>query len=237
MKLLAIDTATEACSVALLRTASDPAGAPELLVRELVPGRGASELILGLVRELLAEAGLSLAGLDAIAFGRGPGGFTGVRLAVSVVQGLAFGAGLPVIPVSDLAAVAQRALDATPGAAAALVCNDARMREVYWTCCVREQGLARELLPERVGAPDTVVLPAPGPGPVVGAGLGFAAYPELAQRLGPQLQGLLPDLLPRAREVVRLAAAEHAAGRLLAPEQALPVYLRDNVARPAVSRN
>jgi tRNA threonylcarbamoyladenosine biosynthesis protein TsaB len=239
VRLLALDTATEACSVALLRTtaaAASLAGAPELLVRELEPGRGASELILGMVREVLAEAELHLGDLDAIAFGRGPGGFTGVRLAASVVQGLAFGAGLPVIPVSDLAAVALRALDAAPAAAAALVCNDARMQEVYWTCCVRDgSGLVRPAAPERVGPPDTVVLPVPVPAPVVGAGRGFSAYPQLAQRLGAQLQGVLPDLLPRAREIVRLAGHEFMAGRVLTAEAALPVYLRDDIARPAAS--
>lgn len=236
MRILAIDTATEACSVALLQ-APDAAAVPELLVRELEPGRGASELILGMVREVVAEAGLSLHALDAIAFGRGPGGFTGVRLATSVTQGLAYAAGLPVIPVSDLVAVAQRALDAAPDATAALVCNDARMREVYWTCCARDQGLARCVLPERVGPPDTVALPDPAPGPVVGAGRGFAAYPVLAERLGPRLTGMLPEFLPRAREIVRLAAVEFAAGRGLPPEQAQPVYLRDDVARPAASRS
>ena len=93
------------------------------------------------------------------------------------------------------------------------------------------------VLPERVGSPDTVTLPVPVPGPVVGAGRGFTAYPPLAERLGPRLLGLLPDLLPRARELALLAGQEFAAGRLLSPEQALPVYLRDDIARPAASHS
>ena len=229
MKLLAIDTATEACSVALLHSSA-------LLVRELEPGRGASELILPLVREVLAEAGLALGDLSAIAFGRGPGGFTGVRLAASVAQGLAFGAGLPVIGVSDLRAVAQRVLDEQPAAGAVLVCNDARMKEVYWTCCGRDPaGLARLVCPERVGAPDSVALPPGVAVPAHGAGRGFLAYPQLGERLGPGLAGLHPDLLPRAREIARLAQGLLAAGEAVPPEQALPVYLRDEVAKP--SRN
>ena len=236
MILLGLDTATEACSVALLRVASNSA-APELLVRELEPGRGASELILGLVGEVLAEAGLKLRDLNAIAFGRGPGGFTGVRLAASVTQGLAYGADVPVIPVSDLVAVAQRGLDAAPDAAAVLVCNDARMREVYWTCCERDaQGLARPVGPERVGPPDSVMLPQV-PGRLVGVGRGFAAYPALGERLGSALQGVLPDLLPRAREIVRLAAVLFEAGQVLPAAAALPVYLRNDVARPAASHS
>ena len=243
VKILALDTATEACSVALLQVgplqASPLPTVPathDLLVRELEPGRGASELILPLVQEVLAEAGLVLGDLSAIAFGRGPGGFTGVRLAASVAQGLAFGAGLPVIPVSDLRAVAQRVLDEIPAAAGVLVCNDARMREVYWTCCERDaEGLAQGACPERVGAPETVQLPATLGGSVYGGGRGFAAYPQLAERLGPILAGLRPEWLPRAREIARLGAAQLAAGGAVSAEQALPVYLRDDVAKP--SRN
>ena len=243
LKILALDAATEACSVALLQVDPLQAGplqtaptAQDLLVRELEPGRGASDLILPLVQEVLAEAGLALPDLSAIAFGRGPGGFTGVRLAASVAQGLAFGAGLPVIPVSDLRAVAQRVLDEIPAAAGVLVCNDARMREVYWTCCERDAGgLASEVCLEQVGPPETVQLPTTSHGSVYGAGRGFLAYPQLAERLGPTLAGLRPEPLPRAREIARLGLAQFAAGGAVPADQALPVYLRDDIARP--SRN
>ncbi len=108
MRILALDTATENCSVALLIDG-------HLSARERLLGRGHAEHILAMIDELLQEAGVSLGTLNAIAFGCGPGAFTGVRLAASVTQGLAFGAGLPVVPVSDLRALAQRVLDLTRG--------------------------------------------------------------------------------------------------------------------------
>ena len=227
MKILALDTATEVCSVALLV-------ADTLLVRELPPGPGHSAHILQMVQAVLAEAAVSLQSLDCIAFGRGPGGFTGVRLAASVTQGLAFGAGLPVVPVSDLLAVAQQGLALAPAAASVLVCNDARMQEVYWTCATRgPSGLARPAGPERVGAPDTVQLPLELAGPVLGAGRGFAVWPALQLRLDAQLHAVQSELLPRAREILALAVPEWLAGHGVAPEQAVPVYLRDDVAKPS----
>jgi tRNA threonylcarbamoyladenosine biosynthesis protein TsaB len=139
-----------------------------------------------------------------------------------------------VVPVSDLLAVAQQALDLAPAANSVLVCNDARMQEVYWTCATRgPAGLAMPAGHEQVGSPDTVTLPAQLPGPVLGAGRGFAVWPSLQQRLGEQLAAVHPELLPRAREILALALPEWLAGHGLAPEQALPVYLRDNVAKPS----
>ena len=227
MKILALDTATEVCSVALLLYDS-------VLARELPPGGGHSAHILPLVQALLAEGGQALKDLDCIAFGRGPGGFTGVRLAASVTQGLAFGAGLPVVPVSDLLAVAQRALDLMPGAASVLVCNDARMQEVYWSCASRDEaGLAVPVAPEQVGSPDTVQLPLGLPQPVFGAGRGFAVAPQLAPRLEVSLTPVLVGLLPRAREIARLAVPQWLAGQAVAAERAQPVYLRNDVAKPS----
>ncbi len=231
MKILALDTATEVCSVALLL--QDHAADVRLLVRELPPGPGHSAHILSLVQAVLAEAAVPLTNIDCIAFGRGPGGFTGVRLAASVTQGLAYGAGLPVLPVSDLLAVAQQALDAGP-AGSVLVCNDARMREVYWTCATRGvSGLAASAGPERVGPPDTVQLPLQLPGPVHGAGRGFSLWPSLQQRLGANLVQIHADILPRAREIARLAVPQWQAGQAVAPERAQHVYLRDDVAKPS----
>jgi tRNA threonylcarbamoyladenosine biosynthesis protein TsaB len=232
LKILALDTATEVCSVALLL--QEPGAAPTLRVRELPAGPGHSAHILSLVQAVLAEGSVSLNELDCVAFGRGPGGFTGVRLAASVTQGLAYGAGLAVIPVSDLLAVAQQALDLTPAAAGVLVCNDARMQEVYWTCAVRgPDGLAVAAAAEQVGGADSVQLPPGLPGPLLGAGRGFAVWPSLQQRLGGRLLEVQADLLPRAREIARLAAPHWLAGQGVAPEQAQPVYLRNDVARPA----
>jgi tRNA threonylcarbamoyladenosine biosynthesis protein TsaB len=231
VKILALDTATEVCSVALLLA---DAGGSRLLWREQPPAPGHSAQILVLVQAVLAEARVALAQLDCIAFGRGPGGFTGVRLAASVTQGLAYGARLPVVPVSDLLAVAQQALDGAPDAASVLVCNDARMQELYWTCATRgSSGLALPAAAECLGSPDAIELPVGLPGPVLGAGRGFALWPALQQRLGLRPESVQAEILPRAREIARLAAAAWLAGEAVAPEQAQPVYLRNDVVRPS----
>jgi len=225
VRLLALDTATEYCSAALLAEG-------RLLSREAELPRGHAEHILPMIDALLGEAALPLRGLDALAFGRGPGSFTGVRLAASIAQGLAFGAGLAVVPISDLGALAQRALDEDGTVTRVLVCNDARMQEVYWACFERgPDGLARLLGTERVGAPGAVRLP-PGWTDAAGIGRGFTAYPALRALPGVCVPAGWDGLLPRAAEIARLAGAELAAGRLLAPEAAVPVYLRDDVARP-----
>jgi tRNA threonylcarbamoyladenosine biosynthesis protein TsaB len=228
VRILALDTATEACSVALQI-------GDTVLERYLELERGHSERLLPMVDEVLAEAGVTLNSLDAIAFGRGPGSFTGVRLAASVAQGLAFGAGLGVVPVSDLAAVAQRALTLQPGVAGVLAVNDARMREVYWApfnATDRVEAAGQE----RVGPSSAVSVPPPskvGPG-WIAVGRGLRAAPELAERC--RLAGLsvLADLLPRAVEVLLLAQPTVAAGQLLPAEGALPVYVRDNVVASAI---
>jgi tRNA threonylcarbamoyladenosine biosynthesis protein TsaB len=234
MKLLAIDTATEACSAALWADGA-------VLARYEVIGRGHAERLLPMIDELLAEAGLALPALDAVAFGRGPGAFTGVRIAVGLAQGLAFGAGLPVVPVSNLAALARLALDrhaAERGGtdrrsgdrdASALICLDARMNEVYWAEARARADGGIELVSERLGPAGAVALAADGEAPIVAAGHGWAAYPVLRERF-PALAACWPELLPRAHEVAALAALEVAAGRTVAPEDAAPVYLRDDVA-------
>jgi tRNA threonylcarbamoyladenosine biosynthesis protein TsaB len=229
VKVLALDTATENCSVALFING-------RWLEREQLLGRGAAEVILPMVEALFAEAGLGLRDLDAVVFGRGPGGFTGVRLAASVTQGLAFGAGLGVVGVSDLQALAQRAMREDPHCQRVLACTDARMHEVYCGTFERDPtGVARAAAAERVAAPQRVSLPqawAGAPRPF-GVGSGFAAYPELTAALGGQLAQIRGNLWPRAREIAELAMAEVAAGHLEPPERALPVYLRDDVTQPA----
>ncbi len=228
MKILALDTATESCSAALLIDG-------KLSTREMEFERGHGEHILPMVDLLLIEAGLRLADIDVLAFGRGPGGFTGVRMAASIAQGLAFGADLPVVPVSDLAALAQRAFDLAFAPERVLVCSDARMQEVYWACFDRsENGLARLVGAEHVGPPSSVELPpswADSPaGSVAGIGRGFRAYPALRDLVAPRVAVARDDLLPRAAEIARLAAQDVTAGRLLKAEEAIPVYLRDDVA-------
>jgi tRNA threonylcarbamoyladenosine biosynthesis protein TsaB len=231
-RVLAFDTATELCSVALL--VGDPPGGDAVLATDEALGRGASEHILTMIDTLLRRAGIALGELDAIGFGRGPGGFTGVRLATSVAQGLAFGASLPVVPVSDLQALAEHALGLEPLATHALVCNDARMREVYWALYAREGGASGASLVghEHVGPADSVRLDAAAGSSIVGAGRGFAVYPGLAERLGPQCRAVHDALLPHAREVAVIAAREWRAGRAVSAAAALPVYLRDDVAVP-----
>jgi tRNA threonylcarbamoyladenosine biosynthesis protein TsaB len=224
VKILALDSATENCSAALLIDGG-------LSAREQRLARAHAERLLPMIDELLAEAAVALRHLDAIAFGRGPGAFTGVRLAASLTQGLAFGADLPVVPVSDLRAVAQRAFEAAAASTRALVCNDARMSEVYWGCFERGAGLALAVGDEQVGPPGSVQLPPEWTEGVTGAGSGFAAYPELVRNLGAALSGSPEPLLPRAAEIARLAEAEVAAGRIFPADQAVPVYLRDEVAR------
>jgi tRNA threonylcarbamoyladenosine biosynthesis protein TsaB len=226
VKVLAIETATEACSVALSLHG-------RLLLRRDEAGRGPSARLLVLVDALLGEAGIRLRELDAIAFGRGPGGFTGVRLAVGVAQGLAFGAGLPVVGVSTLQAVAQRALALHGDAGGVLVCNDARMGQVYTGAFRRAaDGLAAPAGPECVCDPAAVDLGDGGPARWIAAGRGFAVYPSIVDRFAGQLGPLEADLLPDAAAVATLALPRIAAGEVVRAGDALPVYLRDDVATP-----
>ncbi|MGH8198563.1 MAG: tRNA (adenosine(37)-N6)-threonylcarbamoyltransferase complex dimerization subunit type 1 TsaB [Steroidobacteraceae bacterium] len=219
MKLLALDAATEACSAALLRDG-------ELSERYELIGRGHAGRLLPMADELLKEAGLSVADLDAIAFGRGPGGFTGLRIAAGVAQGLAMGSLRRVVPVSDLAAVAAGAAR-TAAVDRVLVCMDARMGQVYWAAfdCGGTHPVA---VTEELLANPAAVEP-PAGAPWFGAGHGFAAYPELAARLADRLAGADAALLPRAADIARIAAHDFAAGRAVDASRALPVYLRDDV--------
>jgi tRNA threonylcarbamoyladenosine biosynthesis protein TsaB len=219
MKILALDAATEACSAALLVDAV-------VTERSEVIGRGHADRLLPMTDGLLADAGLALRELDAIAFGRGPGGFTGIRIATAIAQGLAAGSGRPILPVSDLAAVAAGAAHAA-GTARVLACLDARMGQVYWAAydCGGAQpvGLSGEHLT------DPGALAPPSGAPCFGAGPGFAAYPEIARRLGASLAGVDASLLPQAAQIARIAAADLAAGKALPAAQGLPVYLRNEV--------
>lgn len=236
MRILAIDTATESCSAALLIDG-------RILARERLE-HGHAEHILPMVDELLAEGAVALRELSAIAFGCGPGAFTGVRLAASVTQGLAYGAGVAVVPVSDLCAIAERVLNSEAALDQVLVCTDARMREVYWAWFERgREGHAVGVGEERVGRPAEVVLPdysGQATAQVRGfaaAGSAFAAYPQLRTAAAAGAALILERLRPHAREVAILAAAEVAAGRVLPAEQALPRYLRDDVMQARIGRH
>ena len=220
MNLLAIETATEACSVALVH------GETVIARTELAPRRHA-ERVLPMADELLAEAGIGKHALDVIAVGRGPGAFTGVRLAVSLAQGMAMALGLPVVTVSSLAALA---LEAPEDDAAILAVIDARMGEIYAACYQRDgNGGLLALDEERVCTADTLVLPQAAAWQVVGTG--WTTYEDtLRGRLNFAPVSANGACFPQARHVATLAVSEFKAGRAHAPELALPVYLRDKVA-------
>jgi tRNA threonylcarbamoyladenosine biosynthesis protein TsaB len=225
-RILAIETSAEACSVAL----SIDGAMRE--VHEQAPLRHA-ELLLPAITRLLADAAIPLSGLDAIAFGRGPGSFTSLRIGIGVVQGLAWGAGLPVVPQSSLAAVAQLALEqADAGSVPVLVAVDARMQEVFSGRFERGSGgLVRAVGDERVCAPGS--LGAAGLQPFIAAGNGFARFAEL-QGLADSAAACYPDLWPRASVIARLAMAWMEENEPLPPAGAQPVYLRNDVAeKPA----
>lgn len=218
--LLALDTATEACSVALLhdgKVLSHYEVAPRLHAQKLLP----------MIQDLLAQAGLPKSAVDAIAFGRGPGAFTGVRIAIGVVQGLAFALDRPVLPVSNLAVLAQRALR-EHGASQVAAAIDARMDEVYWGCYRASAGEMRLIGDEAVLPPEHVSLPADASGDWFGAGTGWGYAP----RLPVQLTGSDAGMLPHAQDLLSLAAFAWQRGEAMAADQAQPVYLRDKVATP-----
>jgi len=220
MNLLAIETATECCSVALL------AGA-DLIVRSEIAPRRHAELLLPMCDAVLAEAGLSRHVLDAIAVGRGPGAFTGVRLAISAAQGIALALDLPVIAVSSLAALA---LDAPADDAPVLAVIDARMGEIYAGTFRRSaDGLVEAIGSESVGPAAALTLPARRAWNVIGTG--WESYRDvlLARMEGPP-RWAEGQRYPQAGAVARLAAPRFMAGLGVAPELALPVYLRDKVA-------
>lgn len=227
MKLLAFETATEACSVALHVDGQ---------VRErfeIAPRRHA-ELVLPWAEALLEDAGIARTQLDAIAISRGPGAFTGVRLAIAVAQGIALALDRPIVPVSTLKVVAASLVLPYGGDAAAqphiLAAIDARMGEVYAGTFVRDGADLRALSTETVSAPEAVELPE-GPERWHGAGTGFAARDGALQlRLQPRLSSVDASVLPHASDLAQLAALAFKRGEALAPERVEPAYLRDNVA-------
>ncbi|GHA88840.1 tRNA (adenosine(37)-N6)-threonylcarbamoyltransferase complex dimerization subunit type 1 TsaB [Cognatilysobacter bugurensis] len=221
--LLAFETSTEACSVALWRDG-------EVRERfELAPRRHA-ELALPWADELLADSGVARAQIDAIAVGRGPGAFTGVRLAIAIAQGIALALDRPIVPVSTLAALAlQAGRDATAGTPL-LAAIDARMDEVYVGAFMREGEGVRALGEEWLGAPGAFALPEHA-GRWRGAGTGFAALGGVLEAaLAPRFDAMDAAALPHAADIARLAAPAYLQGHAVAPEAAEPAYLRNRVA-------
>jgi tRNA threonylcarbamoyladenosine biosynthesis protein TsaB len=226
VRVLALDAATEACSVALLCDG-------EMIGRSIEAGKVHSQHILAMVEELLAEGQISLAMLDGIAASIGPGAFTGVRISVAVAQGLAFGAGLSVAPVTTLEALALQVL--TVENDRAIACLDARMGEVYWGCFAVDA--ARVLIATSVaavGPPQSVSLA--GNLSARGIGRGFSVYPLLAALPGVEIDPQAARALPNAREIARLGALRLSQGGALDPADLMPLYIRDKVALTEAER-
>ena len=217
MKLLAIETSTEDCSVAVY------ADGQVFARHELAPRRH-TQLVLPWADELLAEAGLAKPQLDAIAVGRGPGAFTGVRLAIALVQGLALALDRPVLPVSTLAVLAMQGQGEN-----ILAAIDARMGEIYLGAFVRDaDGLVSAAGPEVLCAPSEAPIP---DAPMQGVGSGFAAGDgALVTRLGEQLPEFDANALPHARDLASLAVRAWQRGEAIAADALEPAYLRDKVA-------
>jgi len=218
LNILALDASTQYCSVALLHGA-------KLTFREELAGQKHSELILPMIDALLSASNLWLTHLHGVAFGAGPGSFTGLRIACGVAQGLAFGAGLPVVPVGTLLALAQAA-----GAPRVVACLDARMGEIYHAAYQRYGAGWSETAAPSVCKAEAA--PALEGGDWVGLGSGFAVYGDaLAARYHGQLAQVQPQAFPHAREIAQLAEPVLAAGKGVPAEQAVPIYVRDKVAR------
>lgn len=216
-QIIALDTATDACSVAL------HCDAGKFDRFEIAP-RQHTHLLLPMVEAVLAEAQLRVKDLDLVAFGRGPGSFAGIRIATGAAQGLALAYETPVVGVSTLESMAWRALEEAPGAEYILAALDARMDEVYWCCYQVVDGDLKPLHEERVSAPADVALAVEGKWTLAGSG---AVYLASLPKIEVSVVRCLPEIYPVARIMVQLAEREFNAGRALAPEEAQPVYLRE----------
>lgn len=226
MKLLALETSTDACSVALECDG-------EVIADHRMAPQKHAQILLPMIDDLFAKAGIKASDLDGVAFGCGPGSFTGVRIAAATTQGIAFGADVGVIPVSSLQALAQGAVR-EHNASHVLATFDARMSEVYWgVYALGDDGVVRALQDDCVCPPDKVVIPADEAATewcLLGSGADQYAD-ELTAVLGEHVQlRRVAECWPNARDVLRVAMPLATAGRFLSAAEALPVYLRDRVA-------
>jgi tRNA threonylcarbamoyladenosine biosynthesis protein TsaB len=213
MKFAAIETSGDWCSIALWIDGAICAAERRAVNRH-------SELALPMLEKLLANSGLSPSGLDAVAFGAGPGSFTGLRVACGIAQGLAFATDLPVLGISAFEAIAEEA-----AAPRVVACIDARMREVYYSALEKRDGGWREVVPGQCLSPQAAV-PPPGEG-WIGCGSGFMAYPDFLKK---SLLSSKPEVRPSAIAVARLAAPRLRAGEGVDAALAAPAYMRDKVA-------
>jgi len=230
MKILAIDTSTSACSAALNID-------NEIVVQFKIAPQGHSELILEQCNELLAKAELVPNQLDAIAFGRGPGSFTGLRIAAGVTQGIAFAANIPVISISTLAAQAQKICSSHPDHLY-FSAIDARMKEIYWGIYQLGNNQLVELLDnEAINKPAEIDYHEANS--VIGVGSAWKEYPsdlEIALK-SCKINQIYPEILPSAEEIALLAADKLQRGDVLDAEKAIPVYLRNDVAKKAIKQS
>ena len=227
MRLLAVETATEACSAALMIDG-------DITEQFCITTNGHSKLILPMIDALMADAGLKPTDLDGLAFGCGPGSFTGIRIATGIIQGIAFALDLPVVPVSNLAAVAQDFFDHNPENLA-FVAMDARMNEIYWGVYQRNADGYAELIGKETVLPSNEVEFPDVSG--VGIGSGWKIYnQELLTHLSQRIIRYEVDNLPRARAVAHLGVEGFKQGLAVAVEHAMPVYLRDKVAKKESER-
>lgn len=229
-KILALDTSTDACSVALIT-------ATQTFVEFDVVPQGHSKILLGMVERVCAAAGVSLDAVDAFAFGQGPGSFTGLRIAASVVQGLAFGANKPVVAVSSLQALAQQAFNLTSDTAVTNLTNthiipilDARMQEVYWGAyLVNKNGLVDMIHADCLNKPDEIKFD--GKNEYIAVGTGCDIYGDLIRANNSHLTIIEGIQYPRAQEIAQLAISKFINGDILTPSAAVPVYIRNDVAQ------
>ncbi len=226
MKLLAIDTSSNACSVALQV-------ADEIMEQHVVEPRAHTRILLPMISELMSEGGVSPDGLDAIVLGNGPGSFIGMRIGASVVQGMCFGAGIPVAPVSSLAAIAVEAFADYPHEQV-VVAQDARMNEIYLACFRKgADGLAEPVDDEAIVRIGSLSI---GNSPYAAAGAAWTHYPELVEANSRNIAVLLPMTVPRAKYLLRPGQVIIESGQAISPEDLAPAYLRKKVAeRPQSS--
>ncbi len=227
MKLLAVETSTDACSAALFING-------DILEKFALAPREHTKLIMTMIDELMAESQLKPQQLDVVGLSRGPGSFTGVRIATGVAHGIAFGADVPVVLVSTLAAIAQGFFNQHEDNLS-FTAMDARMDEIFWGVYQRNSlGLAELLGEEAVTPPNNVIFPERSG---FGVGSGWAAQGEaLKKRLTDRLQGIVSDIWPHAACIAQLGAYDFANGFAVSVEEAMPVYLRDKVAKKQSER-
>lgn len=226
MKILAIETATEACSAALL-SSHEAQGSQSIKLRFQLAPREHTRLVLPMLDEVLSEAKTELSDVDAIAFGRGPGAFTGLRIAAGIAQGIALAADIPVIAVSTLAALAQQALKDSGSDQSVFVALDARMNEVYWAEFVNHQGILKAQGTEQVTTPEVLKASIKAKNKVLAIGNGWETYlPEPTKDIT-----LIKNAYPSAEYIAQLALPLFLSGKSVPPEDAQPIYIRDKVAK------